>query len=91
MGNPDGVERGFDQLDPRRLKATKLFDRGVHHGEVVRWTPDLWTTERRNQVRAGGKTRIERLQAMAEIADSGGTKGVAICPNQYSRRLQAAI
>ena len=36
MGNPKGVERDFEQLERRRLKAAKLFDRGYHQGEVAR-------------------------------------------------------
>jgi transposase len=36
MGNPKGVERDFEQLERRRLKAAKLFDRGFHQGEVAR-------------------------------------------------------
>lgn|SRR5574341_413728 len=36
MGNPKGVKRNFDQLEERRLKAAKLFDRGFSQGEVAR-------------------------------------------------------
>src|SRR6202167_1787002 len=36
MGNPKGVERDFEQLERRRLKAARLFDRGFHQGEVAR-------------------------------------------------------
>ena len=36
MGNPKGVERDFDELERRRLKAAKLFDRGLSQGEVSR-------------------------------------------------------
>lgn len=36
MGNPKGVKRDFDQLEQRRLKAAKLFDRGLSQGEVSR-------------------------------------------------------
>ena len=36
MGNPKGVERDFDSLERRRLKAAKLFDRGLSQGEVSR-------------------------------------------------------
>jgi hypothetical protein len=35
MGNPKGVERDFEQLERRRLKAARLFDRGFHQGEVA--------------------------------------------------------
>lgn len=36
MGNPRGVERDFDDLERRRLKAAKLFDRGLSQSEVSR-------------------------------------------------------
>jgi transposase len=36
MGNPKGVERDFDSLERRRLKAARLFDRGLNQGEVSR-------------------------------------------------------
>ena len=36
MGNPKGVERDFDSLERRRLKAARLFDRGLSQGEVSR-------------------------------------------------------
>ena|SRR5438445_901044 len=36
MGNPKGVERDFEQLERRRLRAAKLFDRGLTQGEVSR-------------------------------------------------------
>ncbi len=36
MGNPKGVERNFDDLERRRLKAAKLFDCGLSQGEVSR-------------------------------------------------------
>jgi transposase len=36
MGNPKGVERDFDDLERRRLKAAKLFDRGLSQSEVSR-------------------------------------------------------
>lgn len=36
MGNPKGVERDFDELERRRLKAARLFDRGLRQGEVAR-------------------------------------------------------
>jgi transposase len=36
MGNPKGVKRDFDQLEERRLKAAKLFDRGLSQSEVAR-------------------------------------------------------
>ena len=36
MGNPRGVERDFDDLERRRLKAARLFDRGFTQGEVSR-------------------------------------------------------
>lgn len=36
MGNPKGVARDFDNLERRRLKAAKLFDRGLSQGEVSR-------------------------------------------------------
>jgi transposase len=36
MGNPKGVERDFEQLERRRLKAADLFDKGLTQGEVSR-------------------------------------------------------
>src|SRR5436190_15200009 len=36
MGNAKGVKRDFDQLQERRLKAAKLFDRGLSQAEVAR-------------------------------------------------------
>jgi len=36
MGNPKGVERDFDELERRRLKAAKLFYRGLSQSEVSR-------------------------------------------------------
>lgn len=36
MGNPKGVERDFDDLERRRLKAARLFDRGLSQSEVSR-------------------------------------------------------
>src|SRR5204863_455801 len=36
IGNAKGVKRDFDQLQERRLKAAKLFDRGLSQAEVAR-------------------------------------------------------
>jgi transposase len=36
MGNPKGIKRDFAQLEQRRFKAARLFDRGLHQGEVAR-------------------------------------------------------
>jgi transposase len=36
MGNPKGVERDFDELERRRLRAARLFERGLSQGEVSR-------------------------------------------------------
>jgi len=36
MGNPRGVERDFDDLERRRLKAARLFGRGLSQSEVSR-------------------------------------------------------
>jgi transposase len=36
MGNPKGVERDFDDLERRRLKAARLFERGLSQAEVSR-------------------------------------------------------
>ena len=36
MGNPKGVQRDFNSLERRRLKAARLFDRGLSQGEVSR-------------------------------------------------------
>lgn len=36
MGNPKGVARDFASLEGRRLKAARLFDRGLSQGEVSR-------------------------------------------------------
>lgn len=36
MGNPKGVKRDFAALERRRLRAVKLFDRGLSKAEVAR-------------------------------------------------------
>jgi transposase len=36
MGHPKGLPRDFDALEARRLKAAKLFDRGLRPSEVAR-------------------------------------------------------
>ena len=36
MGNPKGVTRDFEQLERRRLRAAKLFDRGLNQAEIAR-------------------------------------------------------
>ena len=36
MGNPRGITRDFDQLERRRLRAAKLFERGLSQAEVAR-------------------------------------------------------
>jgi transposase len=36
MGNLKGMKRDFDQLQRRRLRAAKLFDRGLVKAEVAR-------------------------------------------------------
>lgn len=62
MGNPRGVQRDFDQLESRRLKAAKLFAAGssqaevsrklaVHRQSVSRWHA-AW--------KAGGKTALRK-------------------------------
>jgi transposase len=72
MGNPKGVERDFDDLERRRLKAARLFDRGlsqsevsrrlkVHRQSVSRWY-QAWSQEGpgalRKAGRAGRKPRL---------------------------------
>ena len=72
MGNPKGVARNFDDLERRRLKAARLFDRGlsqsevsrrleVHRQSVSRWY-QAWSKEGRHALlkagRAGRKPRL---------------------------------
>jgi transposase len=65
MGNPKGVERDFDQLERRRLKAARLFDRGlsqsevsrrlkVHRQSVSRWY-QAWSKEGSSALRKAGR------------------------------------
>ena len=76
MGNPKGVERDFDSLERRRLKAAKLFDRGLSQGEVSRelgvhrqsvsrWHR-AWRTQGTKALlkagRAGRKARLQPFQ-----------------------------
>lgn len=76
MGNPKGVERDFDELEKRRLKAARLFDRGFHQGEVARrlgvhrQSVSRWHQAWRRQgtkalckaARAGRKPRLQPVQ-----------------------------
>src|SRR5271157_129762 len=79
MGNPKGVERDFEQLEQRRLKAAKLFDQGfsqgevsrrlgVHRQSVSRWH-QVWrrcgTKALRKAGRAGRKSRLLPTQLEA--------------------------
>ena len=76
MGNPKGVTRDFEQLESRRLKAARLFDRGrsqgevarqlgVHRQSVSRWH-QAWkaqgTKALRKAGRAGRKPRLQPAQ-----------------------------
>lgn len=74
MGNPKGVERDFDSLERRRLKAARLFDRGLNQGEVSRQlgvhrqSVSRWHQAWRKQgtkalLQAGRAGRKARLQA----------------------------
>jgi transposase len=65
MGNPKGVERDFDELERRRLKAAELFDRGlsqsevsrrleVHRQSVSRWY-QVWSEEGTRALRKAGR------------------------------------
>ena len=75
MGNPKGVERDFDELERRRLRAARLFDRGIHQGEVARrlgvhrQSVSRWHQAWKKQgsqalckaARAGRKSRLEQV------------------------------
>src|SRR5208283_2940955 len=76
MGNPKGVARDFEQLERRRLKAARLFDRGhsqgevarrlgVHRQSVSRWH-QAWKVEGTKALwkagRAGRKPRLDAAQ-----------------------------
>src|SRR3989441_5186104 len=76
MGNPKGVTREFDQLERRRLKAAKLFDKGlsqaevsrrlqVHRQSVSRWYQrwaEQGTQALKKAGRAGRKPRLQSVQ-----------------------------
>ena len=76
MGNPKGVTRDFDQLERRRLKAAKLFDKGlsqaevsrrlsVHRQSVSRWYQgwkEQGTQALKKAGRAGRKPRLQSVQ-----------------------------
>jgi transposase len=76
MGNPKGVKRDFDKLEQRRLKAGRLFERGlsqaevsrqlnVHRQSVSRWY-HAWKAQGTKALhkagRAGRKPRLEAKQ-----------------------------
>src|SRR6266436_1697691 len=75
MGNLKGVERDFDELERRRLRAARLFDRGIHQGEVARrlgvhrQSVSRWHQAWKKQgsqalckaARAGRKSRLEQV------------------------------
>jgi len=76
MGNPKGVKRDFNELERRRIKAAKLFDKGVqqsevsrqlgvHRQSVSRWH-QAWKRQGnkalRKAARAGRKPRLQPLQ-----------------------------
>ena len=76
MGNPRGVTRDFAQLERRRLRAAKLFERGlsqaeiarqvgVHRQSVSRWH-QAWQTDGTRALkktgRAGRKPRLTPWQ-----------------------------
>src|SRR3989442_13263950 len=76
MGNPKGVTREFDQLERRRLKAAKLFDKGRsqaevsrrlqgHRQSVSRWYQrwaEQGTQALKKAGRAGRKPRLQSVQ-----------------------------
>jgi len=73
MGNPKGVKRDFDQLEKRRLKAARLFEKGfsqaqvsrklnVHRQSVSRWHK-AWTQDGTPALKQAGRVgRKPRLQ-----------------------------
>ena len=81
MGNPKGVTRDFDELERRRLKAARLFERGrsqgevarqlgVHRQSVSRWH-QAWKIQGPKALRKAGRAgRKPRLQA-AQLAQLG--------------------
>lgn len=78
MGNPKGIKRDFAALEKRRLKAAKLFDKGLSRAEVARelgvafesanrWHK-AWQTSGAKGLkkagRAGRKPRLEPFQCL---------------------------
>ena len=79
MGNPRGVKRDFKQLEQRRFRAAKLFERGLSQAEVARQTGvsresarrwhEQWQSEGKAGLkqagRAGRKPRLQPEQVEA--------------------------
>ncbi len=87
MGNPRGVQRDFEELERRRLKAAKLLRAGVpqaevarrvgvHRQSVSRWAADVdlnGVEALRGAGRAGRKPRLsdEDVDRLGDILESG--------------------
>ena len=74
MGNPAGVQRDFQALERRRLRAARLLKRGVHQSEVARqvgvhrqsvsrWAVELEERGQAGLKQAGRAGRKPRLSA----------------------------
>ena len=78
MGNPKGIRRDFVALEQRRMKAAKLFDKGLSRAEVARqlgvsfesanrwhktWVAD-GSSGLRKAGRAGRKPRLQPFQLL---------------------------
>jgi transposase len=73
MGNPAGVQRDFEELEERRLRAAQLLREGVHQAEVARqvgvhrqsvsrWAAQLQQGGMRALKKAGHAGRRARLR-----------------------------
>ena len=74
MGNPKGIKRDFAALEKRRLRAAKLFERGLSQAEVARqtnvsresarrWYCDWQSRGKAGLKKAGRAGRKPRLQS----------------------------
>src|SRR5277367_2637721 len=76
MGNAAGVRRDFGELEQRRMKAARLFQRGVSQAEVARqlgvgrssvnrWAQLLKASGRAGLKKAGRKPRLQAAELAA--------------------------
>ena len=62
MGNPAGVRRDFDALEPRRWQAARLLKEGVPQAEVA---PQVWVHRQSvsrwaTQLERGGRPALKK-------------------------------